>query len=291
MRNELETIRQEIVSGIELDRILKLPVAEKFRILEYVKLIAQEAAYAEEFTAFRLKESPNYEKDQTYRLLVPLLVHDVSFDDMKRIILNYLYKFEQSDAYYSKFAILAMGILFIKRGVDSYTIFHTLLCMLGVNFLTENLRLVGYRQAFEKEVEIDSIIRYKEYESTYRKTKYDLLAMGLLHIEEGKEALDEYILHHYKREKVVLLYSILSELPPGGFRLAIFNSLLYGGDDFDKMVLAGLYTVIRKSTLLVSHYMMNSMIGKYSHFDLRPEKVEAEVREILASMKTELGLE
>ncbi len=291
MRNELETIRNEVLSGVELERILRLPVAEKFRILEYIKLIAQEASFAEEFTYFRLKDSPNYERDRTYQLLAPLLVHDVSFDDMKRIILNYLYKFEKSDVYYAKFAILGMGVLFIKRGIDSYTIFHSLLCMLGVHFLTENLRLVGYQQAFEKDIEIDSIIRYKEYETFYRKTKYDLLALGLLHIEEGKEALDEYVLKHYKGEKVVLLYSILSELPSGGFRLATFNSLLIGGDDFDNMILAGLYTVIRKSTLMVSHYMMNSMIGKYSHFDLRPERVESEAREILATMKAKLGLE
>ncbi len=291
MRQELENVRKEVISGIELERILRLPVAEKFRLLEYIKLIAQEAAYAEEYTYFRLKESPNYEKDRTYKLLAPLLVHDVSFDDMRRIILNYLYKFQMSDTYYSKFAILGIGVLFIKRGIDSYTIFHTLLCMLGVHFLTENLRFAGYKLAFEKEIKIDSIIRYKEYENTYRNTKYHLLALGLLHREEGKAAMDEFMLHHCKEEKVQLLYHILSELPPGEYRLATFNSLLVGGDDYDNMILAGLYSVIRKSTLMVSHYMMNSMIGKYSHFDLRPERVEAEAREILASMKSKLGLQ
>lgn len=286
----METLRNDVLSGFDTERILNLPVAEKFRIVEYIKLLAQEASFAESFSIYRLEESPNFEKDRTYRLLAPLLIHDVSFEDMKMIILSYLEKFKQSDVYYAKFAVLGMGVLFIKRGLEGFGVFHTLLALLGVRFLTENLRLAGYRQAMETEIEIDSIIRYKEYQTIYRSTKYDLLAMGILYKEEGKEALDVFVKNHYPQERVALLYRIFSDLAPQ-LRYGTYTDLLREADDIDQMILAGLYAILNKKSLMISHYMMNSMIGKYSHFDQRPEKVEAEAREILASMKSQLGLE
>ncbi|WP_459129130.1 hypothetical protein [Guggenheimella bovis] len=279
----MENIWNEITEKLSFDRIRNVPVFEKFAMVEYIKLISREAGKAQREGIDSIKASDLYNSDNTYRLLTALVTSDeVTYNDMFHIIRNYLANFSRSDVYYAKFAILGIGALLMKKGYNEATIFNLLLSLLGEEFLTENFKLIGYNEALVAPVETESTIHYKEYEGKYRTTKYRILALTMLY-QENPALVDEYILKHSEDRILILFYKMLKDVVPEA-RNHIVRRLYRTPNDYSQMVAMGLLCMFEKKNLMVSHYMMNSIIGKYSHYDQRPEKVRIEAE----NMKKEI---
>lgn len=284
MKKKGRKLRAEILEGIDVNRICNIPVAEKFVLVGYIQLIANHAEFIELNGIAKLRESDIFTQDKNVRLLSPLLIESVDFRDMREIMQNYMINFDDSDAYYARFAVISIGILSIKMGLDHLTIFHLLLSLLGVGFITENLKYVGYKMARESKFENKGNIEYKEYELAFRDIKYDILALRIFALRRGQKAMEGYLYNYYENEELVLLYRILKNTT-SGIRYSNYKYMIKFGDEIDKMILAGVYSLLSKKSIMTCHYMMNSMIGKYSHFDQRPERVEKEARDRYKEMK------
>lgn len=276
-----------ITKGIELERIKRLPVADKFLLVEYLKHLRREADWALEHGQENLDQSPNYTLGQSYRLLATLIHHQVPADEMRAVVWNYLDNFEGSDSYYTKFALLAMGMLMIRKGISGDVIFHTLLGTLGDDFLTNNLKFHGYQQALATEPNFPTTIRYKEYEKKYRRMKYDLLALNLMYKHDGLEPVEQYIMEH-QDDQVLKLYFQMIKHNQGNFRRELVKMLISDDKDYNQMVVTGIISMFLKRSIMLSHYMMNSVIGKYDHYDQRPQRVETEVQERYLELKQSL---
>lgn len=276
-----------VTKGIAVDKIQHLPVAEKFVIVEYLKHLRREADFALEHGQENLNQSPNYEMGNSYRLLATLVHHQVPADELRAVIWNYLDNFEYSDTYYTKFAIVAIGILLIRKGVSGDEIFHLLLGTLGDEFLTQNFKLHGYQQALITEPQFSTAIRYKEYEKKYRRMKYDLLALNLMYRYDGLEAVEKYIMNVHTDQALKLFFQMIKHTK-GDLRRELVKLLIADDKDYNEMVVTGIISMFLKRSVMLSHYMMNSVIGKYDHYDQRPERVENETQERYQEMKAEL---
>ncbi len=278
---------EEIYSIFDSRRIRNIALPEKFRLIEFIKMIAQEASALE---ANNYKGFPNnYEKnkDHTYRMLIYLYEIGVDIEDFKQIVVNYLDNYEFSDIYYAKFAILGMGIILFYEERKAFTIFNALLSLLGQEFLTYNLKYYGYKNQISSMSNPESIIRYKEYETKFRKVKYDLLAMNYLAKEEGTYILEKYIKEFYNVDKMSLFFSLLYDIEDD-FREGVYQRLQRDADSLDKMILTGIYCILKGKNIIVSHYYLNSIIGKYDHSGERPQKVKDEAYQRYEEMLHEM---
>lgn len=262
----------EILVGFDLDRIRQIPISEKFRMVEVIKLLARETEYAREHGYKKLKESTYFKEDQTYALICNLFVEDANFYEIKEIVLNYLTNYKFSDVYYSKFAIVGIGVMMIQNNRDPYSVFNTLLSLLGNEFLTYNFKIAGYKEAIETNPQIENIIRYKEYQELYLDYKFDLLALGILRDKKGLEAVEDYIINYMKDPKIELYFKLLNDMNHE-LLYRSYHYLKEDATDLDEMILAGLYCVLSRRNIMISHYMMNSCIGKYDHFHREEERI------------------
>lgn len=276
-----------ISKGIDLSRMQDIPLSEKFTIVEYIKFIAKKADYARNYGIKDLRGEENFNKDSTFRLMIALVIEGATLLEIQEITSHYLENFKKSDIYYAKFAVIAIGVMMIKEGYSGGSIFNILLSLLGSDFLTNNLKLYGYDQAQNSEPQIDSIIRYKEYEEKYRNMKYTLLALGVMYKREGVESVQRWIREKSEDNTLKLFFKIFDSTNEYLLNV-LHDNFKDGDDDYSHMIISGIISMIRGDNLMVSHYMMNSVIGKYSHYDQRPEKVEKEVVERYEKMKEEL---
>lgn len=276
-----------VTKGIDLDKIKQLPVPEKFVLVEYLKHLRREGNFALEHGQENINQSPHYTYGNTYRLLATLIHHEVPADEMRAVIWNYLDNFEYSDTYYTKFALVAIGMLMIRKGISGDEIFHVLLGTLGDDFLNNNLKLAGYNQALTTEPQFSTAIRYKDYELKYRRTKYDLLALNLMYRNDGPQAVENYIMNH-QSDPVIKLYFQMIQHTKGDLRRELVKMLISEDKDYNQMVVTGLISIFLQRSIMLSHYMMNSVIGKYDHYDQRPERVENETLERYQELKGRL---
>ncbi|NMB04437.1 MAG: hypothetical protein GX978_07785 [Tissierellia bacterium] len=280
-------IWKTVTKGIDIEKIRNVPVAEKFIIVEYLKHMRGEADWAIEHGQENINQSPNYIMGNSYRLMAAMIARQYPVEDMQAVSWNYLDNFKYSETYYTKFSIVALGTLMIRMGVPGDTIFHMLLGTLGDDFLTKNLKYYGYVQALETEAKFATAIKYKDYELKYRKMKYDLMALNLMNQEDGIDAVENYIINHSKDDDLKLFFQLIKRTDPA-FRKWQVLQLIQDEKDYNQMVITGIMSIFLERDLMLSHYMMNSAIGKYSNFDRRPEKVEAEVRARYEAMKAML---
>ncbi len=282
----------EVLRGFDLERIKKIPLGEKFKLVETIKLLAHEAEFAKENGYKNLVESKYFKEEKTYRLICYLYVEDVEFEDIKNIVLNYLDNYKFSDVYYSKFALIGLGIMMMKWERDAFTIFNALLVLLGQEFLTYNLKLYGYNEALMTPAKVEDLIRYKEYEKLFKEKKYKLLALGYMAKENGMDYVEKYFEEGTSNEKAKIYFSLLSNMHDD----LIYRSYAFlsaDADNMDKMILTGIYCILKDKDILTSHYMMNSCIGKYDHINEKGKlnSVIEEVIGVYEGMKKEIGLE
>lgn len=275
-RNDLLS---KIVENIELNRIKNLPVTEKFKLYEHIKLIYTEAEYASKEGILQLANSPNYTINPTYNLFAMLIVNLSDFDLIKNIVINYAKNFENSDIYYAQITITGMGLLMIEKQFPPESIYHFLLNLLGETFLLENIKTdASIKSVNMSDFSLDSSIKYKSFEGEHRQFKYDLLAILKLSHEKG------------------MPYTLdLIEKKFPGSRLQYYLNMLQGNsesvseylnDDFNKqeirsgrLIAAGAYCIFKAESIISTHYLLNSILGKYSRYDKRKEEIDLEILE------------
>lgn len=277
-------IWKQVTQGIDVEKLRNIPVAEKFIIVEYLKHLRAEADWVLEHGQENIKDAPYAHLGNSYKLMAALVAKQYPIEDMQAVSWNYLDNFEYSETYYTKFTIVALGTLMIRLGVPGETIFHMLLGTLGDDFLINNLKYYGYVQALNSEPKFATAIKYKDYDLKFRRTKYDLLALGIMAKEDGIEAVEDYIINHTNEDSLKLFFQLIKRTDPALRKWQVLQ-LIRDEKDYNQMVITGIHSIFLGRDLMLSHYMMNSSIGKYSHFDLRPDKVEKEARDRYEEMK------
>ncbi|MCH4888250.1 hypothetical protein EZV73_11735 [Acidaminobacter sp. JC074] len=270
-------VLNNLVDHIELDRIRKLPVTEKFKLYEYVKLIYTEAEYACKEGIKQLEKSPNYTINKTYNLFAMLIVNLGDYDLVKEIIVNYGKNFETSDIYYAQITITGMGLLMIEKNFDPDAIYHFLMNLLGTDFLIENLHTTANADDLETEgFKLDSTIKYKPFEGDIRKLKYDLLALLKIRHDKGMDYVTDIINKKYGNAELAFFFNMLDSKSE--------EVLEYLNQEFmekenrrTRLIAAGAYALLKERSILSAHYLFNSIIGKYSRFDKRKEEIDNEI--------------
>lgn len=274
-------VLQGILDNIEIDRIRKLPVTEKFKLYEYVKLIYTEAEYATKEGFLQLEKSPNFTINRTYNLFAMLVVNLADYQLTKDIILNYAKNFENSDVYYAQITITGMGLLMVEKQFDPDAIYHFLMNLLGTDFLIENLHTTANADDLDTSTfKLDSTIKYKPFEGDIRKLKYDLLALLKIRHEKGMDYVTNIINDKYNNAELAFYFNMLDSKSE--------EVLDYLNEEFtmkdsrrSRLLAAGAYALLKERSIISTHYLFNSIIGKYSRFDKRKEEIDAEIMERL----------
>jgi len=268
---------KKIVENIDLKRIKDLPVSEKFKLYEHIKLIYTEAEYASKEGIPALVNSPNYTINPTYNLFAMLIVNLSDFDLIKSIVENYLGNFETSDIYYAQIAVTGMGLLMVEKQFSPESIYHFLLNLLGYDFMLDNIKLNGsIGEVDTLSFKLDTSIEYKPFEGEHRQFKYDILALLKLSHDKGKD----------------YTYKLIDDKFPGS-RLQLYLNLLKGNSeavsDFifqdlkaqdirsSRLIATGAYAIYKGEAIISTHYLLNSVLGKYSRFDKRKEEIDQEI--------------
>lgn len=270
-------VLDKLVSEIDLDRIKKLPVSEKFKLVEFIKLIYTESEYANKEGFLKLENSPNYTVNNTYNLFAMLIVNLAEYDIVKEIILNYARNFEKSDIYYSQITITGMGLLMIEKKFAPEAIYHFLLSLLGVDFLVDNLHFSGDVDEIKGlPFNVDSTIKYKPFEGKVRELKYDLLALLKLSHENSISFVKEIINNSFGNERLKMYVNMLDSNSDSTMAY-LYREFMKTESRTDKLLAAGAYAILNEKSIISTHYLFNSIIGKYSRFDKRKDEMDAEI--------------
>ena len=278
-------VLDKIVNDIDLIRIRNLPLNEKFKLVEYVKLIYVEAEYASKVGFLKLNESPNYTVNKTYNLFAMLLVNLSDYSLIKDIILNYANNFANSDIYYSQITITGIGVLMMEKEFAPEAIYHFLLSLLGESFLLENLKTTANHSEIGKlEFKLDSTIKYKPFEGQMRTIKYDLLALLKLSHDKSVLHVKDIINSSFKNSKLRFYFNMLDSNSDSTTEY-LYRELMNKDDRTERLLLAGSYAIINGKSIISTHYLFNSIIGKYSRFDKRQDEMDLEIENQLTIIK------
>lgn len=271
-------VLKNLVDHIELDRIRNLPVTEKFKLYEYVKLLYTEAEYACKEGIKQLEKSPNYTINKTYNLFAMLLVNLGDYDLVKEIIINYAKNFDTSDVYYAQITITGMGLLMMEKQFHPIAIYHFLMNLLGEEFLIENLHTTADPRDVGLEFKLDSTIKYKPFEGDNRKMKYELLALLKLSHEKGIPYIREVINESFDNGQLRFYFNMLdsNSVEVGSY---LYNDFMSKENRKGRLLAAGAYAILNEKSIISAHYLFNSIIGKYSRFDKRKEEIDQEIME------------
>lgn len=273
-------VLQNLVSHIELDRIRNLPVTEKFKLYEYVKLIYTEAEYACKEGVKQLANSPNYTINKTYNLFAMLMINLGDYDLVKEIIINYGKNFERSDVYYAQIMITGIGLLMMDKQCHPESILHFLMNLLGQEFLVENLHTTADPKDVGHQFKLDSTIKYKPFEGDDRKIKYDLLALLKVSHEKGIDYAKQVINEKYMNTQLQFYFNMLSSNSDEVVRY-LYDDFMTNENRRSRLLATGAYAIIKERSIISAHYLFNSIIGKYSRFDKRKEEIDQEILERL----------
>jgi len=269
----------DITNSFDVDRIKKLPVPEKFKLVEYAKLVHKEALLATNGSVVDLKASVNYSSDRTYCLFAMLVVNGTDYDSLKEIVLNYAHNFDKSDIYYGKIIFLGIGLLLIEKGFAADAIINFLLQLLGDDFLLNNMHYPGYMEHDEiDELDMSTIISYRAFDTRFRKIKYDLLALLRLSQTEGIEYVKKIINEDYGNRELSFYFNMLNISCPETLA-HLYCNLKADSSTYrmDHLLISGVYAMLTKRDVFSSHYLFNSIIGKYSRYDKDSTEIEDEL--------------
>lgn len=265
-------VLMKIKEDFDLERIKSLPVSEKFVLVEYIKLIYLESIKAKKEGIYSLEQSENYTVDKTYNMFANLVVRGTDFKLLKEIIVNYAFNFEDSDIYYSKIVMLGIGTMMIDKKFLPEAILNYLLSLLGQGFLTNNLHSYGLDKIMHGELRLDREVKYKTFETAYRKIKYDLLAMLDLRREKGVEYVSDIINNCYGNDRLRFYFNLLN-FEDEDTRRMIYKAFRAEANHGDKLLLTGSYAILKNTPLFIAHYLFNSVLGKYSRYDKEMKEV------------------
>jgi len=287
MMNKYEVL-EDISKSFDLDRIRKLPVPEKFKLYEYIKLIHKEAHLATDGNIEDLKKSVNYDIDRTYCLFAMLVCNGIHYDLLKEIVRNYAHNFDRSDIYYGKIVILGVGLLLIEQGFASDAIANYLLQTLGDDFLLNNLHYPGYIEHTEDETYdfSSSVITYLAFDVRFRETKYDLLALMRMAQNEGAEYVGKLINEKYGNSELSFYFNMLNISCKDTMK-HLYKTLKEDSKTYrmDHLLISGSYAILTNKKVFNAHYLFNSIIGKYSRYDKESSEIEKEMTVRLERLK------
>lgn len=142
MINKYDHITDYFENTFQLDRIKTLPITDKFRLINYIKLVSKANDIAKAKNIDAITNSPVYNIDHTFHLFISLLASELSTEVISDIIECYAFNFDESDVYFSKIVILGSGALMIQKGIESNAIISYLISLLGEEFLKNNYKRI-----------------------------------------------------------------------------------------------------------------------------------------------------
>lgn len=280
---------EKVLSAFEVEfdlaRIKGMVFTEKFKLVNHANLIYLEAIWAAEHGVEQLNTSPRYTFNKTYNLFATLLTNGISSERLKEIILNYAQNFEKSNTYYAQTAFVGIGILMIHAHFTPESIYNYLLSLLGREFLMENLRYKGKPDLPENVVlQTDSEIIYKPFEGQMRDLKYELLALLRLRSQNGLSHIMTFLNEKYPDDELKFYFNML-HTDQTEVSTSLYKSLNRGLDTIQKLKLAGAYAILKNEDTYTTHYLFNSIIGKYSRYDKESGEIESELMTKYAPLK------
>jgi len=289
MINKYDHITDYFESTFDLSRIKKLPITDKFRLINYIKLVgkANDIAKAKDIDA--ITESPIYNIDKTFHLFISLLASELSTEVISDIIECYAYNFDESDVYFAKIVMLGSGALMIQKGIESNAIRSYLISLLGDEFLKSNYqRMYNEKDILDINEENEINIKYKNFDMTYRKMKYDMLALRQIKTDQGAQKLREVIFKSYGSKELTLYYSLL-DVHDKKISEYLYRKLMKDAPKMDRFLLTASRSMIRDVDIIDMHYLLNAVIGKYTNF-LKPyseviEEIKLREKEILSAVQ------
>ncbi len=272
---------EEFAVEFDLNRIKHLALPEKFKLVNHIRLIYSEARALEQKRIKDLASSPNYTVNRTYNLFAMLLMHDVPGQYIHEIVRNYAHNFEKSDTYYAQITILGMGVMMIQKGYAPEAILSYLMHLLGDEFLVENLKYSGRMTDDEaSHFEFDRQIVFKPFEGNLRRVKYNLLGLLKLRDTQGMEAVRRVVNGRHSDNRFRLYFNQM-DLADEHVREVIFEDLKDEGPTENRLKIYGAYALHAGLDVFTTHYLFNSIIGKYSRFDKDSSEIEAELSQQL----------
>ncbi len=274
----VEKVLNAFQTEFDLKRIQELTFTEKFKLVNHAKLIYSEAIWAVENGIENMNTSPKYTFNKTYNLFATLLINGISPERLKEIILNYSKNFEKSNTYYAQITLLGIGILMINAHFTPEAIYNYLLSLLGADFLMENLRYKGKPEKIsELHFQVDTEIVYKPFEGQMRDLKYELLALLRIRSQNGLKYITDFINNHYEDEQLTFYFNML-HTDQVEVATELYNSLNQNLDTIQSLKLAGAYAILKNEETYSTHYLFNSIIGKYSRYDKETGEIESELQ-------------
>ncbi|MBM7561049.1 hypothetical protein [Fusibacter tunisiensis] len=281
MIHKFETITDYLETYFDLNRIKTLPITDKFRLINYIKLVSSASVVAKDFDLKAIQKSEYYNMDLTFQLFISLLTSGMSADVLSDIVEFYCANFENSDIYYAKCIILGAGTLMIQHGVDRDSIISFLMILLGDDFLRNNFsRILSEIDHLDINSENEISIKYKGRDYTYRALKYDLLAMLKARHEFGMDRVRKIINTEYDN-KDLKFYLTLLDLDNLEISDYIYHKLMKDSPKMDCFLMTAVRSMLQGMEIMETHYLLNALIGKYSEFDQPYSEVlkDIEVRE------------
>ncbi len=270
-------ILNEFEVSFDLHRISKLSVPEKFRLVNFIGLIYEEAHFASQVGLLHLDRSRNYTANRTYNLFAMLVVNGTKFDVLRRIIENYARTFDKSDVYYSHISIMGMGLMMIDKGFSPEAIYNYLMNLLGKEFLMENQKYDGIcRLKKDQVLDVSFEIAYKPFEGNMRRTKYELLALLKYSHQNGLDKVRELINSKYGNHEFRFYFNMLS-VDCTDTQNYLFEDYNLDESREQRLLVNGAMAIFQKLDVFTTHYLFNSIIGKYSRYDKDSGEIESEV--------------
>lgn len=286
MIQKYDHITDYFENTFDLSRIKNLPITDKFRLINYIKLVSKANDVAKEKNIDAITLSPLYNIDKTFHLFISLLASELSTEVISDIIECYAYNFDESDTYFAKIVILGSGALMIQKGIESNAIISYLISLLGDEFLKKNYqRIYNERNTLDINDENEINIKYKNFDMTYRKLKYDMLALRQIKTDQGLAKLREVIFKYYKNPDLTLYYSLL-DVNDKKISEYLYRKLMKDAPKMDRFLLTASRCMIRDTDIIDTHYLLNAVIGKYTNF-LKPysevvQEIKMREQEILS---------
>lgn len=289
MINKYDHITDYFEETFDLSRIKKLPITDKFRLINYIKLVGKANDIAKEKSIDAITTSPLYNIDKTFHLFISLLASELSTEVISDIIECYAHNFDESDVYFAKIVMLGSGALMIQKGIESNAIRSYLISLLGEEFLKSNYqRMYNEKDILDINEENEINIKYKNFDMTYRKLKYDMLALRQIKTDSDNNKLREVIFKYYGNKELTLYYSLL-DVHDKKISEYLYRKLMKDSPKMDRFLLTASRCIIRDVDIIDMHFLLNAVIGKYTNF-LKPysevlEEIKLREKEILENIK------
>lgn len=266
----MEHLLNTLTSQFDIAVIKSIPITDKFRMVEYVKLMGKMNDYYRDEKnggLQGLKTSEFYNIDKTLHLFLSWVIDsEVSHELFIRLLKNYIHCFSDSDVYVAYLTTLGFGTLMMESGIDTPSLMSYLTSLLGEEFLKDN-----YTRIYQTRKEVDLTdekrisVKYKDFDFTYRKLKYDLLAILKMSKESGGKDLRKLIFKDYENEDLRTMFSVL-DVENKAVSDHVFKNLIAGAPKMDRFLLTASKCLLEDRPIKEMHYLLNSEIGKLTNF-------------------------